>query len=155
MQANSQKWYGRKGRTHYGKFSDRENTTDKKCTHGGHQTTLVQAWKTTKEVKIENLGNNIFIFKFGLKVDKQKVMARGPWHFDIALIMLKEQNWKYEKARIRTCSILDSNHNVPLVCMERENVQKLGGLLGDVLLVHMPELEYPLILRNLYRKWSF
>ena len=56
----------------------------------GIKTALVQAWKTTKEVKIENLGNNIFIFKFGLKVDKRKVMARGPWHFDKALIMLKE-----------------------------------------------------------------
>ena len=30
----------------------------------GIKTALMQAWKTTKEVKIENLGNNIFIFKF-------------------------------------------------------------------------------------------
>ena len=24
-------------------------------------------------------------------------------------------------------------HNVPIMCMERENVQKLGGLIGEVL----------------------
>lgn len=43
-------------------------------------------------MKFENLGNNIFSFKFGLEADKQKVMAGGPWHFDRGLIMLKEPN---------------------------------------------------------------
>ena len=31
----------------------------------GIKITLTQAGKTTKEVKIESLGNNIFLFKFG------------------------------------------------------------------------------------------
>ena len=38
---------------------------------------LVQAWKTAKEVKIENLGNNIFILKYELEADKRKVMVGG------------------------------------------------------------------------------
>lgn len=44
----------------------------------GIRIALVHAWKTTKEVKVENMGNDIFIFKFGLEVDKRKVMAGGP-----------------------------------------------------------------------------
>ncbi|KDO48718.1 hypothetical protein CISIN_1g046477mg [Citrus sinensis] len=56
----------------------------------GIKTALAQAWKTIKEVKVESLGNNIFLFKLGLEIDKRKVMVRGPWHFDKALIMLKE-----------------------------------------------------------------
>lgn len=56
----------------------------------GIRTALAQAWKTTREVKIENLGNNTFIFNFGLEADKRKVLAGRPWHFDRALIILKE-----------------------------------------------------------------
>lgn len=46
---------------------------------------LLQVWRTTKEVKIECLRNNIFLFKFGLEADKQKVMVGGPWQLDKAL----------------------------------------------------------------------
>ena len=58
----------------------------------GIKTTLAQAWKTIKEVKVESLGNNIFLFKFGLETDKQKVIVGGPWYFDRALIVLKEHS---------------------------------------------------------------
>lgn len=54
------------------------------------RTTLVQAWRTNKEVKIENLESSVFLFKFDSEVDKIKVMAGGPWHFDRALIILEE-----------------------------------------------------------------
>ena len=56
----------------------------------GIRTALAQAWRTNKEVKIENLGNNVFLFKFDSEIDKRKVMAGGPWHFDRALIVLME-----------------------------------------------------------------
>ena len=39
------------------------------------KTALAQAWKTIKEVKVETLGNNMFLFKFGLEIDNRKVMA--------------------------------------------------------------------------------
>ena len=46
----------------------------------GIKTALAQAWRTIKEVKVESLGNNIFLFKSGLEIDKRKVMVRlrGP-----------------------------------------------------------------------------
>lgn len=30
------------------------------------------------------------MFKFGSEVDKRSIMVGGPWHFDIALIVLTE-----------------------------------------------------------------
>ena len=39
------------------------------------KTALAQAWETIKEVKVEILGNNMFLFKFGLEIDNRKVMA--------------------------------------------------------------------------------
>ncbi|KAL9427056.1 hypothetical protein AB3S75_033778 [Citrus x aurantiifolia] len=48
------------------------------------------AWKTTKEIKVESMGDNIFVFKFATEHDKKRVLTEGLWHFDKALIMLVE-----------------------------------------------------------------
>lgn len=40
-----------------------------------------QAWRTVKEVKIESMEDNIFIFKFGFEEKKKTVfMGGGAWH---------------------------------------------------------------------------
>lgn len=57
----------------------------------GLKIALQQVWRTFWEVKIESLGNNIFMFKFAEKVDKRRVIAEGPWHFDKVIIVLTKQ----------------------------------------------------------------
>lgn len=47
-------------------------------------------WRTWQEVKIESLGDNVFMFKFGSNEDKRRILAGGPWHFERALIVLTE-----------------------------------------------------------------
>lgn len=47
-------------------------------------------WRTGQEVKIESLGDNVFMFKFGSNEDKRRILAGGPWHFERALIVLTE-----------------------------------------------------------------
>ena len=90
----------------------------------GIKIALTQVWKTTKEMKIESLGNNIFLFKFGLEADKQKVMAGGPWHFDRVLIVLKEPSGigNMRKEEFTHAAFWVQIHNVPIICIERENV---------------------------------
>lgn len=56
----------------------------------GLKMAMQRVWKTTREVKIESLGDNIFIFKFGSEADKRSILVGGPWHFDRALIVLIE-----------------------------------------------------------------
>lgn len=43
----------------------------------GLKATLQQVWKTIREVQIEEMGDNIFIFKFGINVDKKNILAGG------------------------------------------------------------------------------
>ncbi|KAH9769036.1 hypothetical protein KPL71_011840 [Citrus sinensis] len=69
---------------------------------------MQQAWKTTKEIKVESLGDNIFVFKFAVKQDKKRVLTKGPWHFEKALIVLVEP------------------------CMVKETIGKLEGKIGRV-----------------------
>lgn len=42
---------------------------------------LQLVWRTVKEVRIDGLGNNIFMFKFTLEPNKRRIMSEGPWHF--------------------------------------------------------------------------
>lgn len=48
---------------------------------------MQQASQNIIEVKIESLGENVFMFKFGVEVDKIRVLTIGPWHFNNALIV--------------------------------------------------------------------
>lgn len=56
----------------------------------GLKAMIQRIWKTSRDVKIESLGDNVFMFKFGSEMDKRSVLVGGPWHFDRALIVLKE-----------------------------------------------------------------
>lgn len=51
---------------------------------------MQKVWQTSREVKIESLGDNVFMFKFGTESDKRSIMMGGPCHFDRALIVLTE-----------------------------------------------------------------
>lgn len=86
----------------------------------GIRTAMVQAWRINKEVNIENLGNNVFLFKFGSEVDKRKVMVGGPWHFDRALIVLEEPNGirNIRQQKFTHATFWVQFHNVPLGCIE-------------------------------------
>lgn len=83
-----------------------------------------------KKVKVESLGDNVFMFKFGVEVDKKRALKEGPWHFASALIVFAEPkgNWKYIKAVFYLCILLDTTpkcaHNVH---GQRDNIKTCGG----------------------------
>lgn len=64
-------------------------------------------------------------------------MAGGPWHFDRALIVFKEPSGirNMKKEEFTHVVFWVQIHNVSIMCMERENVQKLWGLIREVLKV--------------------
>lgn len=100
----------------------------------GLRTALNQVWQAKKEVKIENLGDNIFIFKFGNEVDKKRILAGGPWHFNQSLIVLKEPNGIGEitAQSFTHVSFWVQLKNVPIMCMEEEICTGIGELVGKV-----------------------
>lgn len=56
----------------------------------GLKATMHQVWRTINGVRIESLGENVVLFKFALEADKRRVLTRGPWHFNKALLVLIE-----------------------------------------------------------------
>lgn len=82
-----------------------------------------------KEVKIESIGDNIFLFKFATKEETKRVlMGRGPWHFDRSLLVLVEQAGidDIKDQSFTHTSFWVQLHNIPIICMNREDIQKLG-----------------------------
>ncbi|KAL9436889.1 hypothetical protein AB3S75_022854 [Citrus x aurantiifolia] len=100
----------------------------------GLKVSLQQVWRTFKEVKIESLGNNIFMFKFAEETDKRRVLSGGPWHFDRALIVLTEPKGigEVSKQVFTHVPFWVQIRNIPTACMERDFLQELGGMIGNV-----------------------
>ncbi|KAK9175167.1 hypothetical protein WN944_027173 [Citrus x changshan-huyou] len=56
----------------------------------GLRSAMSQVWRTVREVRIEELGDNIFMFKFAIETNKKRILTGGPWHFNRALMVLIE-----------------------------------------------------------------
>ena len=100
----------------------------------GLRTAMQQVWKSVREIKVESLGDNIFVFKFPYETEKKRVSYGGPWYFDKALMVLtepsgvgdiKHQSFQYTSFWVQL-------YNVPLMCMEKDTVQEMGKKIGKV-----------------------
>ncbi|KAH9718254.1 CCHC-type domain-containing protein [Citrus sinensis] len=100
----------------------------------GLKTVMQRVWKTSREVKIESLGENVFMFKFGSEMDKRSILVGGPWHFDRALIVLKEPAGigDVKKQDFSHASFWVQIHDVPIMCMHKEMADELGAVIGKV-----------------------
>lgn len=100
----------------------------------GLRSAIRQAWRSIKEVKIESMGSNVFLFKFDTEEDKKRVLMGGPWHFDRALIVLTEPRGigDIHKQVFTHISFWVQFHNVPIMCMHKEAIHKLGEKVGMV-----------------------
>ncbi|KAL5766819.1 hypothetical protein ACOSP7_017436 [Xanthoceras sorbifolium] len=51
---------------------------------------IPRIWRTTKELEIEVIGMNMFVFRFKCEWDRKRILERGPWCFDKNLLVLRE-----------------------------------------------------------------
>ncbi|KAH9781102.1 CCHC-type domain-containing protein [Citrus sinensis] len=95
---------------------------------------MQKVWQTSREVKIESLGDNVFMFKFGTESDKRSIMMGGPCHFDRALIVLTEPVGigDVKKQNFSHTSFWVQIHDVPIMCMSKEMAVELGEVIGKV-----------------------
>lgn len=100
----------------------------------GLKMAMQRGWKTLREVKIETLKDNVFVFKFGSEADKRSIMAGGPWHFDRALMVLTEpvRIGDVKKQDFRHVSFWVQIHGVSIMCMTKEMETVLGEVVGKV-----------------------
>lgn len=100
----------------------------------GLRVTMQQVWRIVREVKIENLGDNIFMFKFALEVDKRRVLVGGPWHFDrVLLVPIEPKGIENITTHAFThTSFWVHLRNFSIMCMNANAVNELGAVVGKV-----------------------
>ncbi|KAK1565320.1 hypothetical protein Q3G72_024056 [Acer saccharum] len=91
-------------------------------------------WITKDNVEIEPVTENIFTFHFQNAEDKQKIIARGPWSFDDALIAMEEPEGKgdIQRMKFNKAEFWIQIHNTPLMCMSADIGRFLGSIVRDV-----------------------
>ncbi|KAL9446099.1 hypothetical protein AB3S75_013884 [Citrus x aurantiifolia] len=100
----------------------------------GLRAAMSQVWRTVREVRIEELGENIFMFKFATEADKKRILTGGPWHFNRALMVLIEPTGLGEvtKQSFSHAPFWVQIHNVPIMCMNEETIREFGKEIGKV-----------------------
>ncbi|KAH9781767.1 CCHC-type domain-containing protein [Citrus sinensis] len=106
--------------------------TSRSINKEGLKAAMQMAWRTVKEVKIESMGDNIFLF--ASEEEKKRVLMGGPWHFDRALIVLTEPTGigDIKNQSFTHATFWVQFHNIPIMCMNKEAIQKLGEKIGTV-----------------------
>ena len=94
-----------------------------------------QSWRVLREVIVESMGNNTFIFKFSSEADKRRILSTGPWHLNKALVVLTEVTGLGEitKQDFSQSPFWIQIHSVPLMCMNNEMARIIGSKVGKVL----------------------
>lgn len=100
----------------------------------GLKSALQQVWRTAEGFRVESLGSKTFLFKFASEADKRRILSGGPWHFECALIVLKEPSGIGEitKQAFTHSAFWVQLHNLPVGCMEQETVRMLGEAIGTI-----------------------
>ncbi|KAH9735309.1 zinc knuckle protein [Citrus sinensis] len=100
----------------------------------GLRAAMQQVWRSVKEVKVESMGENIFIFKFASEGEKKRILHGGPWHFNNWLMVLteptgigdiKQQTFTYTSFWVQI-------HNALIMCMDKDIMKEIGQKIGKV-----------------------
>ncbi|KAK9189971.1 hypothetical protein WN943_018571 [Citrus x changshan-huyou] len=100
----------------------------------GLRSVIHQVWRTVLGVRVESLGENVFMFKFTLEADKRIVLAGEPCYFNKALIVLTEPEGigNITKQAFTHVSFWVQILNIPIMAMNIEANSKLGIIIVSV-----------------------
>ncbi|PON32377.1 hypothetical protein PanWU01x14_361880 [Parasponia andersonii] len=94
-----------------------------------------RVWRTSRRIKVEAMGiSNIFMFHFGCKDDRQRVLFGGPWNFNNQIISL------LKPTGIGMISAMDFSEvlfwikflNVPIICRSDLCAMLWGEMVGPM-----------------------
>lgn len=90
--------------------------------------------QANRAVKIESVGNNIFLLEFKAEQDRRRPLKDGPWNFFKDLVLFKEIKGLQQPRAIEftDSSIWVQCHNLPLAFMNKSTLQKIGNRIGIV-----------------------
>ncbi|XP_073124566.1 uncharacterized protein [Henckelia pumila] len=87
-----------------------------------------------KNIEITSMGDNIFVLDFKALQDRVRALKGGPWNFFKDLIIFVEPKGMQNSRTMSfdTISIWTQCYNLPLACMHRDILKKVGSQIGVV-----------------------
>ncbi|KAH7855480.1 hypothetical protein Vadar_025363 [Vaccinium darrowii] len=97
--------------------------------------TLRIVWGSPTGLRMVDVGENLFHFRFSNEVDLQKVLNGGPWCFDNMLLLLNqwEMGMKAEGVEFNTVDFWIQLWGLPFECITSEFGTEIGKRIGEVL----------------------
>ena len=102
---------------------------------------LKMLWKPNRGLWISEIEREMFLVEFGDGRDKKRILEMCPWSYEKQLVLLQE----FEGERVPKEIIMKwipfwvQIYNLPLMSMTRESGLEIGGKIGRVLDVDVPE----------------
>jgi hypothetical protein len=102
---------------------------------------MLRLWGVSRGITVQDMGDNLFVFQFKNAYERDRVMSGTPWLFDNHLLALNEFDGSCPASKIQFhhCCFWVHFHGVPLYYMTKLTGERVGGTLGGVLDVDVPE----------------
>lgn len=104
------------------------------------KSTMLWLWGRGREVSVQDIGENLFLFQFKDEVDSKQVLQGSPWLFDHFLLVLNEFDGSIPAHHISftRCGFWVQLHGIPLYYMTKQTGDSIGGSIGTVEEVDVP-----------------
>ncbi|XP_058755793.1 uncharacterized protein LOC131629007 [Vicia villosa] len=95
--------------------------------------TMINAWKLKNPVETQELGKNLFLFRFATKRDLEYVLKNGSWSFDKNLLVLARVSGEEQPSvlNMHFGSFWIRIYELPLMLRSEAMAKKIGGILGE------------------------
>ncbi|KAK3228835.1 hypothetical protein Dsin_000716 [Dipteronia sinensis] len=95
---------------------------------------MTSIWNVNGGFKFEWVEGNFFAFHFKNLEDRKRILTRGPWSFDRAMILFDEPTGEgdIQSLSFNRIEFWIQIHNIPFLCMTEEIGIFLGKLIGEV-----------------------
>nr|POE67350.1 hypothetical protein CFP56_78070 [Quercus suber] len=92
-------------------------------------------WRTQREFKIKDMGENLTFLKFENECDLERVLEHEPWTYDNHLVIFEKvlENVPISALPFKLTTIWVQIHDLPVHCMNPATRDSIGNSLGTVL----------------------
>lgn len=93
---------------------------------------IVEFWKLKNPVEIQDLGKNLYLFRFAAKRDLEYVLKNGPWSFDRNILVLKRTTGIEQPSEMKmsTMTFWARIYDLPLKLRTESMAKKIGDVIG-------------------------
>lgn len=111
-----------------------------------------KGWNLNGELEVLDVDKNVFIFQFSDHNDYFKVLSGRPWSIQAFLLNLQEwdNEMTYKEVCFDKCPFWIQFHGLSFSFLNRNNAQRLGSAIGDVMMVEDP-VKDDKVVRNFLR----